>query len=261
MQLLLMPFRGIAAPIQTPLMTRNRILMRLQTAIFTSAMTSYRQYIIQLVRTAQRIALGLPFQRQITRAHHLDKVHIIKRRIIRHLLRLIQRIQMMVRPRHTPRTQPLRHALGHLRPKPQMMDLMRKRMRHPVRRVQVIIQIVHVHGAVAETAAGRDVEIANDFVDAEAAFDAAALAALGVELFAVVLALALFDVFAAAEGPGDAGIGFADFFAGVAAVGFGGCGWGGRAVAVAAVVGGEVGGFFGGVAGRSLYQDMLALLA
>ena len=46
--------------------------------------------------------------------------------------------------------------------------------------VEVVVQVVNVHVAVAEAAAGRDVEIAHDFVDAEVAFDAAALLALRV---------------------------------------------------------------------------------
>ena len=97
--------------------------------------------------------------------------------------------------------------------------------------------------SITEALSRRKVEVANDLVDADAAFDAAALAALLVQLLAVVFALALFDVFAAAEGPGDGGVGFADFGAGVAAAGFYGVGRGGGAVALAAVFGVEVGGF------------------
>ena len=84
--------------------------------------------------------------------------------------------------------------------------------------IEVVVQIVHVHCAVAEAPAGRDVEIANDFVHAEAAFDPASLAALRIEFLGVVLAFALFDIFAAAEGPGYGCVGFPHFFAGVAAV-------------------------------------------
>ena len=62
--------------------------------------------------------------------------------------------------------------------------------------------------------------------------------------------LALFDVLATAKGPGDGGIGFAHFFTGVAAAGFEGCGGRDGAVAIAAVVGVEVGGGFFAVTER-----------
>lgn len=61
---------------------------------------------------------------------------------------------------------------------------------------------------------------------------------------------ALLDVLATAKGPGDGGIGFAHFFAGVAAAGFDGCGGGNGPVAIAAVVGVEVGGRFFAVTER-----------
>ena len=105
--------------------------------------------------------------------------------------------------------------------------------------------------SITEALSRRKVEVSYDLVDADAAFDAAAFAALLVELLAVVFALALFDVFAAAEGPGDGGVGFAHFGAGVAAAGFCGGGGGRCAVAVAAIAGVEVGGFVG-VAGSGV---------
>ena len=60
--------------------------------------------------------------------------------------------------------------------------------------------------------------------------------------------LALFDVLTAAECPGDGGVGFADFFAGITAGRFCGVGGSRGAVAVTTVVGGEMGGCFAGVA-------------
>jgi len=121
------------------------------------------------------------------------------------------------------------------------MNLMRERMR--LRTTKVILQIMHMRLSITEALSGREVEVANDLVDADAAFDPAAFTALRVELFAVVFALALLNIFAAAEGPGDGGVGFADFGAGVAAAGFYGVGRGGGAVALAAVFGVEVGRF------------------
>ena len=59
-----------------------------------------------------------------------------------------------------------------------------------------------------------------------------------------MFALTLFDIFAAAKGPGNRGVGLAHFFAGVAAAGFHGCGGRDGAVAVAAIFGVEVRGRF-----------------
>lgn len=65
--------------------------------------------------------------------------------------------------------------------------------------VKVVVQVVHVHVAVAEAAARCDVEVAHDLVDADHAFDPAALVALLVEPLAVSLALALLHALAAPE--------------------------------------------------------------
>ena len=85
---------------------------------------------------------------------------------------------------------------------------------------EIILQIMHVCLSITEGFAGREMEVSDDFVDADSAFDAAPFAALFVEVLGVVFAGTLFDVFAPAKGPGDAGVGFADFGAGVAAAGF-----------------------------------------
>jgi hypothetical protein len=109
--------------------------------------------------------------------------------------------------------------------------------------LEIILQIMHMQIAIGKRLPRCDVEIANDLVYADGALQAAALAALGVEVFGVVLALALLDAFAAAKRPGYGGVGVAHFVACVAAAGFGGAGGGWGAVAFAAVVGREVGGF------------------
>ncbi len=102
---------------------------------------------------------------------------------------------------------------------------------------KVIFQIMHMHLSVAETLPRREMEVSDDLIDADAAFNAAAFAALLVELFTVVFPLALLDVFATPEGPGGRGVGVANFRAGVAAPGLRSGGGGGRAVAAAAVGG------------------------
>ena len=81
------------------------------------------------------------------------------------------------------------------------MDLMSKSVRVPIRRVQVVIQIVHMHCPIAETPSRRNVEISDDFVDAKPPFNSTPLTALSIKLFAVVFSLALFNVFATAKSP------------------------------------------------------------
>lgn len=110
-------------------------------------------------------------------------------------------------------------------------------------------QVVDVHVPVAETTAGRNVEVADHLVDAQATFDATSFVTLLGEPLRVVLPLALLHGGAVAEGPGRLGVGFAHFFAGGAAAGLFGVVGGRSAVAGTAVGGVEVGGgFVGGVA-------------
>lgn len=85
---------------------------------------------------------------------------------------------MMVGPWRALSAESLRHGLGDLRPEAQLMDLVREGVAAFDRAVEVVVEIVDVHGAVAEAAAGRDVEVADDLVDSEAALDAASLLSL-----------------------------------------------------------------------------------
>ena len=135
-------------------------------------------------------------------------------------------------------------AFRDLGPEAEVVDRVGEGVRLAVGGVEVVVQIVHVHRTVGETSSGGDVEITNHLVDPEATFDATSLVALRVQFLAVVLALALFDVFTFAERPAGGGVGFAHFLASVAATLFLHGGRGGGAIAVSAVVGGEVGGFF-----------------
>lgn len=133
------------------------------------------------------------------------------------------------------------HGARQLRAETEAMDRVGERV--GLRRRKVLIQIMHVHLRRGEALTGGDVEVADDLVDAEVAGDVAAFFAHGVETLRVVFAFALLDVLAFAEGPADAGVGFANVFAGLAAAGLGvGFVGGGGAVAVAAVAGVEVGG-------------------
>lgn len=67
--------------------------------------------------------------------------------------------------------------------------------------IQIIVQVVDMHRPAAETATGRNVEIPNDFVDPEAAFDPAALLPLRVQLFGIMYSFALLHVLPAPECP------------------------------------------------------------
>ncbi|KAI7165215.1 DUF1692-domain-containing protein [Hortaea werneckii] len=117
----------------------------------------------------------------------------------------------------------------------EVVDVVREGMLDAFAACEVVLKIVHVHVAVAEGFPRREVEVTDDLVHADPAFDAAPFAPLRVEVLAVVFAFALFYVLAPAEGPAYAGVGVAHFGASVAAAGFHGVGGGGRAVALAAV--------------------------
>jgi hypothetical protein len=94
--------------------------------------------------------------------------------------------------------------------------------------------------SIRETLSRGNVEVSDNLVDRDGTFESTPFLTLCVKVFGVVLALALFDAFAAAERPGDRGVGFADFVAGVAASGFDACGGWRSAVAFAAVGGVEM---------------------
>ena len=104
-----------------------------------------------------------------------------------------------------------------------------------------------MHHSVAEGLPGGDVEVSDDFVDAETAFYATPLVPGLVQMFAVVFSFTLFDALAAPKSPADCSVGVADLVAGVAAAGFLHGGGGGGSVAASAVGWAEVGGLFIGV--------------
>ena len=187
----------------------------------------------------------MPSQREVGGADHLDEIHVVERRIVGQLVRFVQRVGVVVRPRHLLRAQGSGDVSRDLRSESQVVDRVGEGVGLMVLgRVEVVVQVVHVHGAVAEAASGGDVEVPDHLVDPKSAFDPTALLALGVELLAVVLPFALLDVFSLAEGPADASVCFSYFLAGGTAAWLLGGGWRGSAVAISAVVGGEMGGFF-----------------
>jgi hypothetical protein len=109
--------------------------------------------------------------------------------------------------------------------------------------LEVVLKIVYVEVAIGERLSWCEVEVSNDLVDTDATLETATLLALSIEVFRVVLTLALLDAFTTAERPRDGRVGFTDFIARITAARLDGLvrRWG--AEAFAAVVGIEVGGF------------------
>ncbi|KAI6770041.1 hypothetical protein HG530_004670 [Fusarium avenaceum] len=63
-------------------------------------------------------------------------------------------------------------------------------MRVALGHVPVVLKIVNVHVATAETSAGSEMEVTNDLVHAQASFNTAALIALRIQLLAIILTAA-----------------------------------------------------------------------
>jgi hypothetical protein len=98
-----------------------------------------------------------------------------------------------------------------------MMDDMRKHMTTFHGCIKVVIKVMYVHIAIAETTARCHMEIANDLIDSKASFYSASLSSLRIQSLSIVFALALLDVLTSSKCPGDRSIGLADFVASVAA--------------------------------------------
>lgn len=97
-------------------MARDGILMRFHAAIRTPTHGADGKHIADLIATARHRILWLPAQGQIRRGHDFDKIHVVEGRIVGHLLRPVERVDVVVCPRRAPGAEFLRHALGNLRP-------------------------------------------------------------------------------------------------------------------------------------------------
>ena len=98
-----------------------------------------------------------------------------------------------------------------------MMDGMREDM-HPFgRSIEVVIQIMDVHIAIAKTSSRCDMEITDDLVHAKCSLNSASLLPLRVQSLSIVFAFALLDVFSSAESPRHTGISLSNFVASIAA--------------------------------------------
>lgn len=139
-----------------------------------------------------------PTKGQVRRRNNLDKVHEVEGLFVGMLFGVVKRIDVVVRP--TTRTRAfvlildiLHNDIAQLRAKAKLVDLVRKSMRIFV--LEVIFQIMHVQVTVGERLSGCNVEVSNNLVDADAAFETASFLALCVEAFSVVLPLALLYTF------------------------------------------------------------------
>lgn len=88
------------------------------------------------------------------------------------------------------------------------------------RGIEVVIEIVDVHIAIAETASRGDVEVAYDLVDSDSSLNAASFLSLRVQSFSVMFPLALFDILASSKCPGNTGVCLSHFVASITATGF-----------------------------------------
>jgi len=102
---------------------------------------------------------------------------------------------------------------------------------------------MNVHVAVAETLARRKVEVAHDLVDANPSLNAASLTSLFIQMFSIVLPLALLDILSTSERPGFLSISLSYFGTGIAASGFRSSRRCRRSVAFSAVIWLEVDGW------------------
>ena len=213
-------------------MARDRVLVRLDAAVRRLAKGAQ---LSAVVLPGGRVLL-LPAERQVRRRNNLDKVHKIVVRVVRLLVSVVERVQVVLSPRQDLLAHLFGQILGQLGPEAQVVDVVGEGMPLLNRRVPVVLEVVHVHVAVAEAATGRDVEVADDLVDAQATLDAAAFMSLFIQPLGVVLALALLDALASAESPRRLRIRLSDLVASRAATGLLGVVWGRSAAARAAVV-------------------------
>jgi hypothetical protein len=111
----------------------------------------------------------------------------------------------------------LRYFLGKLRSKSKRMNSVRKYMSSWNRGVEVIVQIVYVHVAVAETPSRCNMEVAYDLVYANTPLNTASFISLRVQALCIVFSLALLHILPSSKCPGHTGICLSYFVTGIAA--------------------------------------------
>lgn len=175
MQLLLVAFGSTITTHQASLMARNGVLMCLNTPIILVAISS-NAHIIR-ARMAGKVLL-FPSKRKIGGGDDLHEVHVVVRRLTGFFLSVVQRVDVMVCPWQCLRAHLLRNLFWQLRSKAEVMDLVREYVASFHRRIEVVIQVVYVHVAVAETPSWGNVEVTDDLVDSDTSFNTASLLSL-----------------------------------------------------------------------------------
>jgi hypothetical protein len=239
---------GVVTARQAALVAGNGVLVSLDDAVGGLAEVAQVGALLGVEAVGSLLAEG-----EEARRHNLDKVHVVVVGVVSLLLVTIQRVQVVVGERLEVLADAVHDLKGQLRTESQAVDCVGEVVADIG--VPVVLEIVHVHVAAAEAAAGGQVEVSDDLVDTNASLNAAALMALGLELLGVVLALALLDALTLAKGPRCLRIGLADLLAGVAAAGLDGVRRGRGAVAGTAVVRVQMGGFLLGRVATTDYQN------
>jgi len=98
MQSLGMSGSALVTTSKTPLVTRNTVLVCFDTARFSMTVAAQLNEFMGQVENA---ALSFPPKRQIRRGNDLDKVHEVVGLFVGFLLRVVERVQMMIAPGHT----------------------------------------------------------------------------------------------------------------------------------------------------------------
>jgi hypothetical protein len=112
-----------------------------------------------------------------------------------------------------------------------MMYDVREHMTALYRCIEVVIEIMYVHVAIAETPPRGDMEVANNLVDSKASFYPTPFFPLRIQPLSIVFTLALLDVLTTPESPGGRGVRLPNFFAGIATARFLRIGWRIRTIA------------------------------
>jgi hypothetical protein len=188
---------GIASH-KTPLMRCDGILVGLDASRLALAIAAQFDHLVRYIEDGIR---SLPTQRKIRGGHDFDKVHVIVQVLVRLLLGVIEGIEVVVGPRHALLANAFDDFIGQLGSEAEVVDLVRHGVHHVAGDFLVVLQVVRVHHTVAETLSRREMEVSDDLVDADPAFDPASLFSLEVQVLRVVLPLALLYVLSSSEGP------------------------------------------------------------
>ncbi len=138
----LMSLLGITAPTQTPLVTRHRVLIRLDAPVVTLSVVSQPDHLIgDTLQALQQTRTSFPAQGEVRSRDDLDEIHIMIHRVVRELFGFVQGIDMMICPGHgfiLP-SQLRHHIVFQLRSEPEMVHVMREGMFRVGGRLEVVL--------------------------------------------------------------------------------------------------------------------------